>query len=168
MGKDGKTLREIGEHYGVSRQRIKQLFSQHGVTPEESGLIVRRKRSREARAAAHFAKWGKKEDTDLYQAQRHKFRRKKANATRIGWDWTVQFGELEWPTHCPVLGMELDYFSEFVKENSPSFDRIDSGLGYVKGNVRIMSWRANRIKNNGTAEEHRKIADYLDKMHNLS
>jgi hypothetical protein len=34
----------------------------------------------------------------------------------------------------------------------------------VKGNVEVMSWRANRIKNNGTPEEHRKIANYLEKV----
>jgi hypothetical protein len=64
---------------------------------------------------------------------------------------------------CPVFGLELDWFAEARKENSPSFDRVDPKLGYIKGNVQIISARANRIKNDGTAEEHRLIAAYMDK-----
>jgi hypothetical protein len=62
-----------------------------------------------------------------------------------------------------LLGIELDYFAERTQENSPSFDRVDSSKGYVKGNVIVCSWRANRIKNDGTAEEHRKIYEFLSK-----
>ena len=57
-------------------------------------------------------------------------------------------------THCPLLGHP---FSE-SGENSPSFDRINPKLGYVKGNVWIVGLRANVIKNDGTAEEHEMIA----------
>lgn len=39
-----------------------------------------------------------------------------------------------------------------------SLDRIDPRKGYVKGNVWIISYRANLIKNDGTAEEHEMIA----------
>lgn len=164
LGKQGRSLVDIGNYYGVSRQRIKQVFQQYGIDPASVGIKVRTRRSREERAAAHFKKWGTKEDTDLYHNQRQKFRTKKANAKTIGWEWTVEFGDLTWPTHCPILGIELDYFAEACQENSPSFDQRVAGLGYVKGNVDIMSWRANRIKNNGTAAEHRLIADYLDKL----
>lgn len=34
-----------------------------------------------------------------------------------------------------------------------SIDRIDSSVGYVKGNVRIVAWAANRIKQNMSDEE---------------
>jgi hypothetical protein len=101
--------------------------------------------------------------SDLDRTQRARFTRKKQNSKQTGWEWLVKFHEINWPTHCPILGLEIDYFTEIRKENSASFDRIDNSKGYVKGNVHIISWRANRIKNDGTAEEHRKIADYLEK-----
>ena len=65
-----------------------------------------------------------------------------------------------------LLGIELDYFAEVRKEASASFDRVDNTKGYIPGNVLVISWRANRIKNDGTAQEHRQIADFIDK-HNL-
>ena len=92
---------------------------------------------------------------------KEKFRNKKGN--KYGWEWTIEFGDLEFPSHCPVLGLELDYFTEGKGrlENSVSFDRVDPTKGYVKGNVIVMSWRANRIKNDGTFQEHQLIADFM-------
>lgn len=100
----------------------------------------------------------------VYKMRRAKYNIKRANAKLAGYSWAVPFEELEWPDYCPILGIELDYFAETRQENSPSFDQISPSKGYVSGNVQIISWRANRIKNDGTAEEHRKIADYLDKV----
>lgn len=154
----GKTMAAIARDYGVSRQRLKQIIDVYIPDwSEKYGYAV----NRQAKADIRYAKWGVKEDSELYAEKRKKFRGKKANCTRIGWEWSIEFGDVDWPTHCPILGIELEYFADGIRENSVSFDRIDSSKGYVKGNVQIISWRANRIKNNGTAEEHMKIAEYL-------
>lgn len=161
MGAQGSTIVEIAKHYGVSRQRANQIVKKY--IPEwkqEYGWVVRRQDKQQE----YFQKWGNKVDSDLYKEQRAKFRAKKYNSMRVGHEWTISFGEVVWNTHCPILGIELEYFAEGVQENSPSFDRIDSNLGYIPGNVQVISWRANRIKNDGTSEEHRKIADYLDSL----
>ena len=163
MGKAGATYQEVADKYGVSRERVRQILRQYIPDWQEiygRGLI------RSKKLEKYRKKWGeeRKIGDDLYDSQRIKFRNKKANAKHKGWSWEIEFGDLDWPTHCPVLGIELDYFAETRQENSVSFDQIDPGKGYVKGNVRLMSWRANRIKNDGTAEEHRRIAEYLDKL----
>lgn len=162
LGLNSNTMADIAREYGVSRQRIKQIVKKY--IPEwgsTCGQVAKKKKKQEE----YFKRWGEKQDTDLYTAQRIKYRGKKYNAQRVGYKWDIDFGDIKWNTHCPILGIELDYFAENTQENSPSFDRIDTNIGYVKGNVQILSWRANRIKNNGTAEEHRKIADYLDSLH---
>lgn len=64
------------------------------------------------------------------------------------------------PTTCPVLGMTLKFnkgSKSGGRPDSPSLDRIKPELGYVKGNVRVISHRANHLKSNATLEEHRKI-----------
>jgi hypothetical protein len=68
------------------------------------------------------------------------------------------FGDL--PTHCPVLGIELDYSGSGLS-SAASVDRSDSTLGYVPGNVVIMSRRANTLKNNATVEELEKVLAYM-------
>lgn len=65
---------------------------------------------------------------------------------------------------CPIFDIELDWEVEGLKrafDNSPSLDRIDSSKGYVKGNIWIISVRANRIKNDASAEELMAIAQAL-------
>lgn len=48
-----------------------------------------------------------------------------------------------------------------TRPDSPTLDRILPELGYVKGNVAFLSYRANRIKDNGTMQEHYDIADFI-------
>ena len=68
------------------------------------------------------------------------------------------------PTHCPVLGIELQYGGGQGKRTdaSASLDRKDCARGYVPGNVEIMSWRANNLKADATLEELRRLVAYLE------
>jgi hypothetical protein len=60
----------------------------------------------------------------------------------------------EVPEYCPLFNIKIfRSVSRYQCDNSPSLDRIIPSLGYVKGNVRIISNRANRLKNNGSSEE---------------
>ena len=67
------------------------------------------------------------------------------------------------PTVCPVLGITLNYAvtSGKPEDNSPSIDRLDNSKGYVHGNVRVISNRANRFKSNATVEELTKVLSYM-------
>ena len=69
------------------------------------------------------------------------------------------------PKYCPVLGIELrvNHDGGQATDNSPSVDRIKPELGYVKGNVAIISKRANTIKSFGTIAEHQKVIEYMEK-----
>jgi hypothetical protein len=68
------------------------------------------------------------------------------------------------PTICPVLGIPLSVGPNGGHDASPSVDRIDPEKGYVSGNMCVISMRANRIKNNASPEELRRVADWLDGM----
>lgn len=48
-----------------------------------------------------------------------------------------------------------------TRPDSPTLDRILPELGYIKSNVAFLSYRANRIKDNGTMQEHYNIADWI-------
>ena len=70
------------------------------------------------------------------------------------------------PTICPVLGIPIIVNDGYhgPSDNSPSIDRIDSTKGYVKGNIRIISNRANRIKADATVEELRKVLEDYERI----
>lgn len=163
------TLAKAAEKYGVTKQRILQVIERY--LPEldrtmygASKSLKDRQEGRLQAIRARFNRDSYQDLSDLQKAHSRAFTRKKQNAKATGWEWTVGMVDMDWPSHCPIFGMELDWFAESRQENSPSFDRIDSNKGYVQGNVQVISWRANRIKNDGTADEHRKIAEYLDSL----
>lgn len=66
------------------------------------------------------------------------------------------------PEICPILGITIkSNNTNSPLDSSPSLDRIDNSLGYIKNNIQIISNRANRIKSNSTIEELEKIIKYL-------
>ena len=84
-------------------------------------------------------------------------------AKKFGLECTITAEDIVIPEICPVLGIKLVRGkTDKNRDGSPSLDRIVPELGYVPGNIAVMSYRANRIKNNGTADEHRRIADWMD------
>jgi len=168
----GMTDKAIGDKYGVSKAWIGRVLRKYfpDLTSDKRGKAVIHKAKRDQYLKAVYEKkglisspFGDKLATDLANAMQSAFTRKRQNAKQGKWEWLISPKDVYFPTHCPMLGMELDWFAEYRGENSPSFDRIDATKGYIPGNVIICSWRANRIKNDGTAKEHRQIAEYLEK-----
>ena len=87
----------------------------------------------------------------------------RARARRNGVPYDLTVEDLTWPTHCPVLGIELFYGraeGDGQRQNSATLDRRDNSKGYVKGNVFVISHRANRIKSDATAAELEAVAKY--------
>ena len=96
---------------------------------------------------------------------RTRFNLKKNGAKALGLRWELTFDDVVWPTHCPVLGIELDYSyggKGGPRNNSPSMDRRDPSKGYTSENTVVMSQRANRIKNDGTLDELRAIVKWME------
>ena len=86
----------------------------------------------------------------------------RSSAKQRGIEFTITEQDLHWPEYCPVLGIKLDYSTERGEERDdfPSLDRWDTTKGYIPGNVYVVSWRANRIKWDCTANELVAVAAY--------
>lgn len=69
---------------------------------------------------------------------------------------------IETPEFCPVFGTRLIYGAGVGNNNAASLDRFDNHYGYVTGNVRVVSWRANCLKKDATLEELRALVRYLE------
>lgn len=86
----------------------------------------------------------------------------KKRAKKLGMPMELHPSDITIPTHCPILGIELVIGGKGrLRENSPSIDRIDNNKGYTKNNVQVISYRANRLKSNATAQELLTIGNYL-------
>lgn len=75
----------------------------------------------------------------------------KQRARRMGLDFDLTEDDIHIPARCPFLGIELRCNDGQPKNDSPSLDRIDPSMGYVKGNTRVISHLANRAKSNLSA-----------------
>ena len=90
--------------------------------------------------------------------EKYMLQRARVRAKDKGLSFNLTLEDIIIPAHCPILGIELtpgDYKAQ------PHLDRIIPSLGYVKGNVRVISGQANRIKTNATPEEIQKVANFL-------
>jgi len=45
---------------------------------------------------------------------------------------------------------------------SPTLDRLNNAWGYVPGNIAVISYRANKLKGDATADELRRIAEWME------
>jgi hypothetical protein len=86
----------------------------------------------------------------------------KGRASRKGLEFDLSEDDLVIPEFCPILGIPI-YVGEGQGPNSPSLDRIDNDKGYVKGNVHVVSWRANDLKANASLDELEKLVRFLKK-----
>ena len=89
--------------------------------------------------------------------------RAKVNARKRGVPFNLTVADiLPLPTHCPVLGILLSNNHGIEnRASSYSLDRIVPSLGYVRGNVIVMSYRANVIKHDATIEELESLLTFL-------
>lgn len=89
----------------------------------------------------------------------------KARAKKFGLPFTIEVSDIVIPAHCPVFPyLELKVNKEHCADNSPSLDRIVPDKGYVKGNIVVISHKANTIKQNCTSKELRDVANWLEQI----
>lgn len=95
----------------------------------------------------------------LLARKRMMLRSARSRATKRNLPFNLTVDDFTIPERCPALGVEITLSGD--PDSAPSLDRVVPAMGYVKGNVIVLSTRANRIKNDASAHELRAIADFL-------
>jgi hypothetical protein len=85
----------------------------------------------------------------------------RSRATKRNLPFNLTVDDFDIPDTCPALGTEIVLDGD--PDRAPSLDRVVPVMGYVKGNVVVISNRANRIKNDASAYELKLIADFVEK-----
>jgi hypothetical protein len=83
--------------------------------------------------------------------------RARRRARESGLRFSIKREDIAVPSVCPALGIRIT-IGKRRSNNSPSLDRIIPSRGYVRGNVRVISDRANRLKSDLTPAELRMRA----------
>lgn len=101
----------------------------------------------------------------LKKAELYVWKTIKKRAEKSGIPFNIEVSDVVAPEFCPVLGIRLQRLPGLeMRDEAPSVDRLIPELGYVKGNVIVISFRANRIKNDATIEELQKVANFYETL----
>lgn len=84
--------------------------------------------------------------------------RVKSRSTKKGIKFDLTITDIVIPKVCPVLGTPFTYGTYYAA----SLDRVDNTKGYVKGNVQVLSHKANAMKNSANIEELKAFAKWVD------
>lgn len=149
--KTTKKLSEFGErmHQGkvITRSECRECKREYNRQWRKSNSDYTRPKPN-----PHRSKWKEM----LYSA--------KARAKRKGIPFEISFQDVHRPMRCPIFDVEINYKEGPAGDYTPSLDRIIPELGYVKGNVVVISNKANRMKSNGTLEECVKLGAWAKKL----
>ena len=93
--------------------------------------------------------------------------RAKSRSKQSGLCFNIDIEDIIIPDYCPILGIELNVHEgkSGGKSGSPSLDRIDNSLGYIKGNVIVLSQLANAMKNSATGQNLIDFANWVFKTY---
>ena len=111
--------------------------------------------------------WNKQTKGEKRTIERHVRRtlshiKSKAKKNNVPFDLPVEYAMSIFTDICPALKTKLTWTEQNGKnKNSPSLDKIIPELGYIKGNVMWLSYKANLMKNNATASELKKFAEWV-------
>lgn len=124
-----------------------------------------------------FANWCKSCMRGIYTSQRYLANRTayrdrniehsliiecRARARKRGLEFNLDDVDIVIPEYCPVLGIKIQRTRAKITDNTPSIDRVKMSRGYVRGNVRVISWKANRLKSDCDEPEiFEAIARYI-------
>lgn len=79
--------------------------------------------------------------------------RTEVRARTKGLEFNIDENDIVIPEICPMLEVPITVGTKGDYEYSPSIDRMDNSKGYIKGNIQIISKKANSMKNSATPTE---------------
>lgn len=84
--------------------------------------------------------------------EKNLFYNAKQRAKKLNLPFNIEVKDIIIPDFCPLLEIPLKIGDGNIKDNSPSLDRIIPDKGYIKGNIIVISSKANVVKNNLTKD----------------
>jgi hypothetical protein len=91
------------------------------------------------------------------------YARAKSRAKKNNLPFNIELDDIVIPERCPLLGIKIESTEVRNSPNNPSLDKIIPEKGYIKGNVWVISNRANTLKNDATLQELQTLVENLSK-----
>lgn len=90
-------------------------------------------------------------------------KRAKYRAKKKGIPFDLELDDITISAYCPILGIALHVNTGMIggRDNSPTLDRKRNDLGYVKGNIWVISQLANQMKSSANVDQLKLFANWL-------
>ena len=124
----------------------------------------RKERSEEDKAIARKRQNKYRRESNRSDPIPNLFEGAKARAKRGNIPFNITRDDIVLPEYCPILGLKLKVNQGKVCDSSYSLDRIIPELGYVQGNVQVISKLANQIKSNATTDQIGLVYFYMKQL----
>jgi hypothetical protein len=151
-------------------KRLKQMRA-YNAKPEV--VVSEKARNQGRREAGEYKSYYAANKSDLLAHQRERrianpakqlWSNASQRAKKFGTPFDISPDDIVIPTHCPVFGKKFVLGQGKHYPWAPSLDRIIPKLGYVKGNIAVISHRANVLKGNASVEELEMLANWLKRI----
>jgi hypothetical protein len=108
--------------------------------------------------------WRDETRDSFLHIRRDLLRRAKKRAAYQETPFNLTLDDIEVPKYCPVLGIELKPNKGRFSDGSPSLDKFIPKKGYTRGNVYVISHRANVLKGNAAVQEVAAILRWMRRI----
>ena len=88
----------------------------------------------------------------------HIWHRAKTRAKNRGIEFNIEICDIVIPEKCPIFKTDFEVGNH---KTCASLDRINPTKGYIKGNIQIISNKANMIKGDSTMQDIKKVYEWL-------
>lgn len=128
---------------------------------KNKGKLAAYERKR-AEARSKSEEWARKHSESCKKSQHKLWKenpqkalwlRAKSRAKQKGLEFSIEISDIIIPEYCPLLNTKLEPGITNNRETAMSLDRINPEFGYVKGNIQVLSTKANVLKNNASINE---------------
>lgn len=115
-----------------------------------------------SKAVCKLCKSERDKKSNISNVERYLLRMAARRAKKEEVPFELKVEDIIIPNFCPVLGTPIVIGGTTKHHNdSPSLDRLIPKLGYIKSNTRVISFRANMLKNNATIKELQLVLNYM-------
>lgn len=140
-------IREQQSRYAALNRENKKKYNQRYRSENKEQIAQQRSEYRRTNKSKLVKKEYYKNNIDRFLLSNAKSR-----AKRLKLPFNLDLSDVLIPKSCPILKIPIIQETS-KKDGSPSVDRKIPSLGYTKGNVQVISWRANNLKSNATLKE---------------
>lgn len=155
MRECGKSYAAIGREFGVTKNAARLALNPAARAKRDAWRAANHEQVRARQATWYAAKPERRRSVTRFLTAA------RTRARLNGLVFSLTEADVHIPETCPVYGLTLDPSAPPRSPNLPSLDRVDNTLGYIPGNVRVISWAANRDKGTLSVSQLLALAEYI-------